>query len=308
MSIFVPNHYNEFRCIAGDCKHNCCIGWEIDIDYQTLQKYKCSEDDIGERIRKNISCCGDAYCFTLDANERCPMLNENGLCDIIIELGEDALCEICTEHPRFRNDFTHFTEKGIGLCCEQAARIVLTHTDAFSLICSDGSFLPRLTDHEKIIFELRESSFAILRDRSKSVKQRFELLAEEYGFSLSEMRLEKIRPLFLSLERLDERWTHILNSAEEDHSFLENDTFAIAFEQLACYFIYRHFMAAVFDGDSLSKVRFCLAGCILIACICAGQVRENGKISIDDIIEYVRMFSCETEYSEENMQALFELI
>ena len=27
-----PDYYPEFRCSASACKHNCCIGWEIDID------------------------------------------------------------------------------------------------------------------------------------------------------------------------------------------------------------------------------------------------------------------------------------
>ena len=32
MKVVVPNYYNQFKCIAEKCHHNCCIGWEIDID------------------------------------------------------------------------------------------------------------------------------------------------------------------------------------------------------------------------------------------------------------------------------------
>ena len=31
-----PSYYRQFRCIGSDCTDNCCIGWEIDIDPETL--------------------------------------------------------------------------------------------------------------------------------------------------------------------------------------------------------------------------------------------------------------------------------
>ena len=32
-----PNYYDKFKCIANRCKHSCCIGWEIDIDEDTME-------------------------------------------------------------------------------------------------------------------------------------------------------------------------------------------------------------------------------------------------------------------------------
>ena len=39
MIAITPDYYNKFKCIANRCRHSCCIGWEIDIDDSTLQKY-----------------------------------------------------------------------------------------------------------------------------------------------------------------------------------------------------------------------------------------------------------------------------
>ena len=36
----VPSYYKNFRCIADKCPDNCCRGWEIDIDEDTLDYYK----------------------------------------------------------------------------------------------------------------------------------------------------------------------------------------------------------------------------------------------------------------------------
>ena len=40
MKIFAPDYYRDFKCSAGNCRHSCCIGWEIDIDYETAELYK----------------------------------------------------------------------------------------------------------------------------------------------------------------------------------------------------------------------------------------------------------------------------
>ena len=49
-----PHYYSEFRCIADKCKDNCCIGWEIDIDDETAEKYKSITGEIGKRLNENI--------------------------------------------------------------------------------------------------------------------------------------------------------------------------------------------------------------------------------------------------------------
>ena len=49
-----PDYYDKFRCIASKCKHNCCIGWEIDIDENTLSYYNSVTGDFSKRLKDNI--------------------------------------------------------------------------------------------------------------------------------------------------------------------------------------------------------------------------------------------------------------
>ena len=120
----VPQYYSDFRCIADACRHNCCIGWEIDIDPDTYALYNTIDGDFGNRLHNGII-HGKQPCFCLDSNERCAFLNERGLCDIILTLGEGALCDICTDHPRFRTYLGDDLRLGLGLCCEAACRLIL---------------------------------------------------------------------------------------------------------------------------------------------------------------------------------------
>ena len=118
-----PSYYKDFTCIAENCRHSCCIGWEIDIDEDSLAKYQALKGGYGSVIQESISSDPDGEPhFRLGKDERCPHLNEQGLCRIILNLGEDHLCGICREHPRFYN-FTQVASKlsrqGLNLCKNQ---------------------------------------------------------------------------------------------------------------------------------------------------------------------------------------------
>ena len=103
MKLTYPDYYLAFRCSASGCEDNCCIGWEIDIDERAYADYMARGGVFGQRLRGSIA-QGEAPHFLLQ-EERCPFLNEQNLCDIILNLGESALCEICTQHPRFHEWF-----------------------------------------------------------------------------------------------------------------------------------------------------------------------------------------------------------
>ena len=93
MKLYAPEYYKKFKCIADKCDHGCCIGWEIDVDAVTLEKYKRLKNHYAESILNSIS-TDDTPHFVLCEGERCPHLDERGLCKIIINAGEEYLCDI----------------------------------------------------------------------------------------------------------------------------------------------------------------------------------------------------------------------
>lgn len=294
-----PNYYKKFKCIADRCRHSCCIGWEIDIDEHTLSYYNSLDTEIGTSIRQNID--GEIPHFVLTENERCPFLNKNGLCDIITECGEDALCDICRLHPRFSNFFDSFTEMGLGLCCEEAVRIVLGEKEKFTVDMPD---LQSITDEEKEFLAVRCEIFSVLQDRKKSMYERFCTLSKSYSFEF-DFSLSELCAVYLSLERLDESWTELLESTadyEFDRAVFENEDYALIFEQLSCYFIFRHLADALWFGDYCERIRFTLMSCYLI-----GAIISKTQSTYDEIREIVRMYSSEVEYSEDNMEKLLAI-
>lgn len=125
MKFRVPSYYKKFQCIAGACRHSCCIGWEVDIDEDTASYYKSVKGALGERMEKYMMQDEAAY-FALEENGWCPFLNQQKLCDICIELGEEALSEVCTEYPRFTMEYGNVREKILSLSCEEVGRLVFS--------------------------------------------------------------------------------------------------------------------------------------------------------------------------------------
>ena len=75
-----PDYYPLFRCIADRCRHNCCIGWEIDVDGDSIAAYDQIGGEMGERLHKCIDRSGEMPHFILGEQERCPFLNGKNLC------------------------------------------------------------------------------------------------------------------------------------------------------------------------------------------------------------------------------------
>ena len=295
METLVPNYYYKFKCIADKCKHNCCIGWEIDIDDETMELYNMLDDEFGEKIRQNIK--GEIPHFILQENDRCPFLNKNGLCDIIAKYGEDAICDICYLHPRFKNFYSSFEEMGLGLCCEEAVRIILSNEEPFCI----GEY-DKVTEKEKEFLNKRNVIFSVLQNRNKNIKERFEELAEKFGFEF-DFSVKELCELYLSLERLDENWTSQINSLadfEFNGEIFENVKFQIFFEQLSVYLVFRHFNM---DTECSKIMRFVCGSCYFVGALC---MCKNTNMDCEECFDLIRLFSSETEYSETNTQILVD--
>ena len=305
---FVPNYYSKFKCIADKCKHSCCVGWEIDIDDLSLECYKTMDGSFGEKICNNIDFDCESPHFILKDDDRCPFLTENNLCEMICELGDESLCDICADHPRFRNFFSDCVEEGIGLCCEEAARIVLCEKDHFKLLPS-GDFSCIYCDEEKELLLERQEVFDLLQNTEFSISERLMMLSQKYAFDVNDFYNKKLCDLFLWLERLDEKWTELLESISNYscvNSVLDSERLSNAFENLSCYFVFRHFFDSMFDGRQQGRIKFAVAGCVLVALLCNSYLAEHGSISISEMAEFCRMFSSEVEYSEDNLDILFD--
>lgn len=304
MKTVAPDYYRDFHCKAGDCRHTCCAGWEIDIDEETYAYYKSLDGSLAKKLTDSISDDGTPHFILQGKDERCPMLTDGGLCEIISAYGEAALCQICADHPRFRNFYCDRTEIGLGLCCEAAGELILGKKDKVKLIplSDDGENEP--TDsRDSRLFEKRDRIIEILQNRQLPVAERMTQVLSENGIT-DKRSLKELAELFLSFERLDERWTDRLLKLK-DAGFMPdrrlNEGGQIIAEQFAVYLIYRHTpylnsKSALLSVNALYRV---------FEGLCLLELDENGGLDLDEAVEIARLISSEVEYSDENTKALF---
>lgn len=285
-----PDYYDDFRCIASECQHNCCIGWEIDIDGDALNRYNNEQGVIKEALRRNIALDPCPH-FILADNERCPFLNNQNLCELILQGGEDMLCQICRDHPRFYNDLYDVCEMGVGLCCEAAAKIILTKKDPTRLIVEGG----RLPQNE--FFNKRNQIFAILQDRSLPLSLRINKILDYVGVTLKPQDKDWLS-IYKTLEQLDEKWGERLNSVDFINQEIPADL-EVPYEQLIWYFIYRHLSGAIDDFMFAERVQFAILSCYII-----NSLSELN--TLNEILEIARMYSSEIEYSDQNVYILLD--
>lgn len=305
------NFFQNFHCIAGDCKHSCCIGWEIDIDEDTLESYRKIGGDFGRRLSENIA-TDDTPHFKLTKDERCPFLNEQNLCDIILNLGEESLCQICTDHPRFRNFFSDHTEIGLGLCCEAAAKQVLGFKEkAEEVVLEEENGGEPLSAWEQTILSARQKLIAVAQDRSLPFSARVQAISDYAGAKAAQKSLAEWAVFYKTLERLSPDWDEELETLAHIKTPLKNPTEALPdtpFEQLLVYFLYRHLPNAEDEQDLKRRAGFAALSCQILRALCSEKTATGEPFSVDTLAELARMYSSEIEYSQENIDSLLDVL
>ena len=294
MKIYAPEYYKNFTCIADRCQHSCCIGWEIDIDEGTANLYSALNDGYGKCIKESVDYDVTPH-FRLGENDRCPHLNDCGLCRIILGLGEGYLCEICREHPRFYNDTDRGKEVGLGMSCEEACRIILS-SDGYDKTIPVGELDGEPEVCELDTVALRDKIYAILSDSTLPCTFRLDEISRIFGiYSLTD---SEAKELISSLEYLDKNHKKLFLEYSSDVSAPQKHEKVL--ERALAYFIFRHCTEA-FDED---EYRAALGFCLFCEKLLASLIISQNATSEEEIIELARILSEEIEYSEDNTNAI----
>ena len=295
MKLYAPNYYKQFNCIADKCTHSCCVGWEIDIDDRTAEKYAVLSSSYGEYIRKSIAYDGTRHFCLLDS-QKCPHLNAQGLCNVILNAGEDYLCDICREHPRFYNKTSHGVEVGIGMSCEESCRIILSSDEYLNF-----SHIGEVDGECDTTFDavsLRGEIYEIISHASLSYGEILSKIQSKFEISPSELSDSEWNDVLTSLDYLDEKNRERF-SAYSSASAKEAAPDSVLKRALA-YFIFRHCSPA----QNESEFKAALGLSLFLERLIASVSRAEAARSIPEIIEIARTVSEEIEYCEENTDSI----
>ena len=289
-----PTIYHTFQCKADRCKNTCCQLWTIDIDEDTAKRYHTMTGPLGKSLRQAITIDNEGSHFIFSKKQpMCPLLNDQGLCKVVLELGEEGLCNTCHMHPRFYKYIEDLELCGIGLSCEASVELLAedTHSNQviFTIEDDDGNFCP---------------------DERLTIQNIFELLAFDIDLSYFQYTpnpdveyYRKLLDLYSTTEPIDKEWTSQLNTLSHDidklivsvQTYIATHNMSL-FNKVFQYILYRQIdMLADYSLEAILAYAKDAAEYILMASTTDGLP-----------LKQIARWSQQIEYDEDNVELLLQ--
>lgn len=289
-----PTIYHTFQCKADRCENTCCQLWTIDIDEVTAERYHTTTGPLGESLRQAITVDDEGSHFVFSKEQpMCPLLNENGLCKVVLELGEEGLCDTCHMHPRFYKYIEDLELCGVGLSCEASVELLAEDTQS-----------------DQVIFTIEDDDDEFSPDERLTIQNIFELLALDIDSSYFQYSpnpdvqyYAKLLDLYGTTEPIDEEWTTQINILSHDtgklitavQSYIANHDMGL-FNKVFQYILYRQIdMLADYSLESILSYARDGVEYILITSVIEGSP-----------LKQVARWSQQIEYDEDNVELLLQ--
>lgn len=321
--------YKNFKCIASKCPDTCCAGWNVVFDKNSAKKYDAIKGDFGTKLKDNIDFDGKQYTAKMLC-DRCAFLNDENLCEIYINLGENALSEICTNHPRFINDFGGSQEVTFSLSCPESVRLLLLAKN-MNIVTNDANIpiTPNdidadlyfyLKNARQKIFDTLNNNFSLKTLSSiyrycellqNNIKNRAYIDCEiplDADFNIDVEKFSKILSAYKNADFTRDKLKNAFIVASKQikkHNVLdciENSikTTPDIYYKLTCVYMFRYFLTAVFDEDLIEKIKFIITSIFIFAYISAIDEFK----SFEGIEELIRLYTRDIIHSEENVNLI----
>jgi len=289
-----PTIYHTFQCKADRCENTCCQLWAIDIDETTAERYHATTGPLGESLRQAITVDDEGSHFVFSKEQpMCPLLNENGLCKVVLELGEEGLCDTCHMHPRFYKYIEDLELCGVGLSCEASVELLAEDMQS-----------------NQVIFTIEDDNGEFSPDERLTIQNIFELLALDIDSSYFQYSpnpdvqyYAKLLDLYGTTEPIDEEWTVQINTLSHDieklitavQSYIANHDMGL-FNKVFQYILYRQIdMLADYSLESILSYARDGVEYILITSAIEGSP-----------LKQVARWSQQIEYDEDNVELLLQ--
>lgn len=173
----IPDYYKEFKCTADKCKDTCCAGWQIVVDEESLEKYKKLKGDYIWKVMAYVD--WETKTFRQDKQKRCAFLNDQNLCDLYTNAGENSLCKTCREYPRHTEEFEGVREITLSISCPEVAEILMNRLTPVEFIAEEKTEEVETEDFKdfdpflfSILEDARKEMLAIIQNRDLPIKER----------------------------------------------------------------------------------------------------------------------------------------
>lgn len=174
---YYPQYYTNFKCKASKCRNNCCSNWKIPVSHQEYNKLinmECS-DDLYRRVimafvEPDFSTEERYRYISFNWLGECP-LQDQKLCTIHRDKGEDFLPRICRLYPR---SFKSINGQNYVSCSGSCEAVIERLLDSDQMYMVAG----KLDAHPEVIINIPEDSLKQISLFQRLLKDRSTTLAE----------------------------------------------------------------------------------------------------------------------------------
>lgn len=331
MEHIYPSFYKTFRCSASQCPDNCCFGWGVVVDDDTAAFYESLDTPLGEALRSAMMIDEDGdRIFRMDSGH-CPLLTENNLCRVELELGHEAPCATCRKFPRITQDYGSFIEYGLTLACPEAARMILLQQGPWALEKEATDEAEEPADYDTAflqeLLEIRQQLLSLAWDPKTSPTQALSLCLslgqwyqnqvdgipsapwENTPLPCAPAHLSDLLQAHLDLEILTEEWRELLTQGLScvDTPLPELPKTPML-RNLITYYLYHYWLQAVCDYEPCLRLQLLAVHWIVVCHLARVCLAQEGHLEDDRLIRLFQLYSKEVEHDSVNRDELMDLL
>jgi lysine-N-methylase len=160
------DYYDTFTCIADKCPFTCCQEWKIAVDDDTYIKWnhislkKQNNNYLNQYVKQEDG----TRVIALNQHKQCPFLNEQKLCNLVLNFGDEVLSETCAIFPRQIHEFADRKEYSLVSCCPEVVDLM----NQQDKIC----FTQNMSDMDgDILLQIRTMMITIMQNQHLSISK-----------------------------------------------------------------------------------------------------------------------------------------
>ena len=301
MRILYPSVFTGFSCLMGECPLTCCVGWSIDIDPESLARYRALGGEAGRKILQRLRKVEDSYSFAITDQGRCIFLDRDGMCGMQKEMGAEMLCETCRFFPRLSWNAGSYLQFSMDLACPEVCRMAFTRPLSYLQEEAEGTM--------PLAREGRKDLEVVLARRKKLMEllERSEVVGRIVTDGSEDDRLAHIVADCTKASRIG-----FLTPSRVRHLHRKSDAFWAQhqdqlvpwFSTLGSLLLFRYGFMAWYGASWGKTVRFVRRAMRLTYLILLHQDLAVERLDVDCMVAASLMFARRIEHVEKNLQLL----
>ena len=323
MKVYRPTYIKDFRCDGKLCDARCCHDWNVTIDEATREKFATLPAVEREEFFRHVTALDDRDVLQMKPSGSCPFLDENFLCRLQLEHGEDFLTAVCQSYPRVTYEIADgIFLQAMTLTCPVAAIEILLRP--FDLEVVDTLTARMIFDFttklsmpaEKFLSEQR-TAIAILRRRDLPIGGRLRKLCEHFGEKISvpvdfdvESHAAAVVEIFGEMYEanltLDKKSRLVETYTEAREKILPRlyQTFAPMLENYLVNEFFMRLYPCAFAGDERFNVRVFVTAWRAIEFATVLTTVSKSRLTLENFLELLCFLSDKLDHSRGGMEAI----